>query len=269
VSVGDHRLDPEHRGERDAIEASVLATIVQDRLAAVGTLAAGVAHEINNPLAFVVANLAFAVRELSALRDAHPDLSARLADVVAALEEAQVGADRVRSIVVDLRNFARSEANGAPVDVHDVLESALKLISGDLRNRARLVKELTAGRLLVDGHEGRLGQALLALLLNASQAIPAGEPDTHEVRVTTSWRADGRACIEVRDTGAGIPEVARHRIFEPFYSSRPAEASGLGLSICASIVSGMGGTIEVESTPGEGSTFRVLLRPAGSAVTPQ
>jgi PAS domain S-box-containing protein len=223
-----------------------------DRLASVGTLAAGVAHEINNPLSYVIANLAFIADEISS----HPALEG-LADVVA---EAQEGAARVRDVVRDLRTFARGDENrrGA-ADVRRVVESAVSIVWSQIRHSARLVVDVGALP-PVQASESRLGQVLVNLLANAAQAIRPGAADANEIRVAGHIDSTGRVVIEVSDTGCGIPADDLNRVFDPFFTTKPiGVGTGLGLSVCQGIVAELQGEIAVESTVGKGSTFRVAL----------
>jgi PAS domain S-box-containing protein len=243
-----------------------------DRMVSVGTLAAGVAHELNNPLAYVNANLAFLGERLGrvaqllagapATRD-DGDLAAQLAEAV---RDARDGAERMRLIIRDLKTFSRAdEERSGPVALGPVLESCLNMAWNEIRHRARLVRELAAVP-LVHGAEARLGQVFLNLLVNAAQAIPEGHAEQHTIRVATRLLDDGRVATEVQDSGCGIAPDQLPRIFDPFYTTKPpGVGTGLGLSICHSIVTSFGGDIEVESLPGTGSTFRVILRPDAGA----
>ncbi len=242
--------------------------MLAQRMASVGTLAAGVAHEINNPLAYLTANLAFAREELADVspagsRGIEPRLAEAMGSAQAALAEAQQGADRVRSIVRDLKTFSRVDsAESVEVDIRQVLESTLNLATTEIRHRARLVKQLGEVPTVV-GNESRLGQVFLNLLVNAAQAIPAGAPERHEIRVVTRVADTGRVFVEVSDTGAGIAQEHLPRLFDPFFTTKePGVGTGLGLSICHSIVTALGGEIHVTSEPGKGSAFQVLLPPA-------
>ncbi len=244
--------------EKKRLEAQLL---LADRMASVGTLAAGVAHEINNPLAFILSNLEFAIDEL---RRSGADT-----ELLRALGDARDGGSRVREIVRDLKTFSRpvDEVREA-LDVRAVLQSAIGLASNELRHRARVVVE--PGEVpRVAASEHRLGQVLLNLLINAAQAIPEGRIAENVVRVATSTAPDGRALIEISDTGEGIPPEVLPRIFDPFFTTKPVGVgTGLGLSICHGIVTQLGGEISVESAPGKGSTFRVHLPPAARAPDP-
>jgi PAS domain S-box-containing protein len=234
------------------------------RLAAVGTLAAGMAHEINNPLTFVAANLAFAIDRVGALRgDPRADEAAR------ALEDAEEGTRRVARVVRDLKAVSRVDAEERhPVDLRAEVETALKLAQNELRHRAT-VQEALDEVPRVEASEFQLGQVFLNLLVNAAHALGDGDPASQLVRVATRTAPDGWAVVEVSDSGAGIPAEVLPRIFEPFFTTKPlGKGTGLGLSVCHGIVTGLGGRIEVESQPGRGSTFRVLLPPAAPAGPP-
>jgi PAS domain S-box-containing protein len=249
---------------RDITERRRLELQLQlaDRMASVGSLAAGVAHEINNPLAYLVANLDFVLTELD--RPGHDE-----AEVRRALAEAHHGSLRVREIVRDLRSFSRGQDSARErLDVRRALQSAVSLAQSEIRSRARLALELGEVPPVL-ANEHRLGQALLNLLVNAAQAIPPGDPDRHVVQATTALAEDGRVAVEIADTGAGIPASALPHIFDPFFTTRPVgTGTGLGLAIVHGIVTDLGGEIRVRSEPGHGSIFTVLLPPAPPAEDP-
>jgi PAS domain S-box-containing protein len=242
-------------GERRAMQTQLM---LASRMAAVGTLAAGVAHEINNPLAFINANLVWMQDELATRRGALGDEA--FEEMSAVLGEARTGIERIGGIVRDLKTFARveTEDSAAPVDVRKGLAFALKIADKELRLRARVVTELEDVPPVL-GSEGRLGQVFLNLLLNAAQAIPDGAPAANEIRIRC-LRRDRSVVVEVSDTGRGIAAEFQARIFDPFFTTRPAgEAAGLGLAICHGIVKGLGGEIAVRSAVDQGSTFSVVL----------
>jgi signal transduction histidine kinase len=248
------------------LEATQEQLLFADRLATIGRLAAGVGHEINNPLAFILSNLHYVQRELermdvpAASRDDQQQLREALA-------EAREGAERVRSIVQDLKMLSHPDSmEKGPVDLGQVLRLAAKMAAHQIRDRARLVEAWEAPP-LIEGNSGRLCQVFLNLLLNAAQAIAPGQAQHQEIRLSTREDAEdpGLLVVEVSDTGRGIAPEHLERIFEPFFTTKPVGVgSGLGLSICHGIITAHGGKISVESTPGRGTTFRVSL-PLASA----
>ena len=249
-----------------------------DRLFASATVAAGLAHEINNPLAVVTSNLSW-IEEAFAELPPGAALPAELRTSISeALGDGRRAAERMRDLVRDLRALNRiDETDLSAVPIGALVRACARIVSAEIAGRARLVLDLDEA-LSVHGNEARLGQVFLNLLVNAAQAIPPGQAEANEVRV--SARRHGSAvCIEVRDTGHGIAADRLGRLFEPFFTATAPGSSrgrgrGLGLAICHQIVSSIGGAIEVESTPGQGSTFRVLLRvappgaPAGNLARP-
>jgi signal transduction histidine kinase/CheY-like chemotaxis protein len=270
VGLALEHLDERASSKRaqEALKQSEASLIVADRLASVGRLAAGVAHEINNPLAYVVMNTSAALEDLQrALPNADPMLRPGLEEAAVALREARAGSERVRLIVRDLKLFSRADVEARdPVDLVKVIESSIGIAWNEIRHRARLVKDL--GPLPeVAASESRLGQVFLNLLVNAAQAIEPGAPEQNEIRVVTRREGD-RAVAEVRDTGSGIPQELRKRIFEPFFTTKPiGVGTGLGLAICHTIVTELRGELTVESNPGRGTTFRVSLPIANLAQT--
>ncbi len=242
------------------------AKLVQsDRLAALGLLAAAVGHEVNNPLAFMMANLSFAREELGlmgeALRAREEPLARNLEDVLEALNETAEGAERLRLIVQDLRALSRKPTeHRTRVDLHPVLEDALKLVRGELRHRARLEKDFRPVP-PVEADEARLVQIFLNLLLNAVQAMSEAEAARNVLRVATYTGPGGEVVVEVQDTGAGMPPEVLAHVFEPFFTTRKS-STGLGLSVSHALVTSLGGTLRVESQEGVGTTFTALLPPA-------
>jgi PAS domain S-box-containing protein len=242
------------------------AVMLSERMASVGTLAAGVAHEINNPLAFVLSNQSFAVERIKhTLENLTNGGAPALREAVEALADAEQGAERVRRIVVDLKAFARFSPDPTRVvDIAPVLETCLRMTDNQVKHRAKVIRRFARAP-AVRANEGRLGQVFLNLLVNAAQSIPDGAAGNNEVRVTMGTAADGRAVVEIADTGQGIPRDLLSRIFDPFFTTKQVgQGVGLGLSICHSIVAGLGGEIQVESEVGKGSAFRVLLPAAPS-----
>jgi signal transduction histidine kinase len=229
-----------------------------DRLTSLGRLAAGIAHEINNPLAYLLASVEFAEGSFSKAKEAGGD-PLRDRSIVEALANAREGAERVRLIVRDLMAFARPVTESKQlVNLEAVLDSMVSLAWNEIRHRARLVKRYSRVPAVV-GDESRLGQVFLNLIVNAAQSIDAG--GAQEGAITLSTALDGdRVVVEVADTGAGIGEQNLTHVFEPFFSTKPAgKGTGLGLAICQTIVASHGGEIDVKSDQGQGATFRVSL----------
>jgi PAS domain S-box-containing protein len=223
------------------------------RLAVVGTLAAGAAHEINNPLAYILSNLAFVEETLQ-------ELGPELEESRRALGEARGGAQRVCDIVAGLKAFSRrDDSPRAATDVAQVVQSALQLTNNQLRHHATIVTRLGAvPQVLANARQ--LEQVFINLLVNAAQAVPPGRASAHQVTVTVRKGAAREVVIEVQDTGPGLSAEARAHLFEPFFTTKPVgSGTGLGLSICHGIVTAHDGRLEVDSAPGNGSTFRVVL----------
>ncbi len=241
------------RTERAKLESQLFLT---DRMVSMGTMAAGVAHEINNPLAYILANLDFIHGELN-----QPDTSGiNTADVSEAVDDALEGANRVRHIVQDLKTFSRGDdRHVGAVNPVRVLESAISMAWNEIRHRAELVRDV-ADVSLVRANESRLSQVFLNLLVNAAQSIPSGDAANNRISVRLRDRDDGCVEMQVSDTGCGMDDQLLKRIFEPFYTTKPiGVGTGLGLSICRSIIESFDGEISVESALGEGTTFTVVL----------
>ena len=229
--------------------------MVAERMASLGTLAGGVAHEINNPLAYVMSNLRFIADELASVGTK----MSGLAEATEVLGETLQGAEQIRTIVQSLNAFSRANEQRGPVDLKQVLELAVSMSSSEIRYRARLVKDYVEAP-PVEGNDSRLGQVFLNLLVNAAHAIPEGRPNDNEIRVVTRMQGADHVAIEIQDTGCGIPPDVQRRVFEPFFTTKPVgKGTGLGLSICHGIVKSFGGKISVASEIGKGSTFRVVL----------
>ncbi len=247
------------RGEQKKMQAQL---VISERMASMGTLAAGVAHEINNPLSCVMANLDLAASDL-AERGAKLGLTAEFGEVQEGLHDAREASERIRNIVRDLKIFSRSEEDKTgPVDIERVMESTLRMAWNEIRHRARLVKNY--GKTPpVEASESRLGQVFLNIVVNAAQAIAEGRADNNEIRISTSTDPSGGAVVEIADTGPGMPPDVLAQLFTPFFTTKPiGVGTGLGLSICHGIVTGLGGSIGVTSELGKGTAFRISLPPA-------
>jgi len=226
-----------------------------DRMITIGTLAASVGHEINNPLAYVITNLEYCLESFEGLEDEH-DVRAEFKD---ALTEAHDGASRVKRVLGDLRTLSRTAApQPRPSNVTEVVESAIRMAGAQLREKAFIERDMVdVDPVLVDG--GRLGQVVLNLLVNAAQAIDGDDPNIERVLVSVRQRGD-RVRLTVADSGSGIPDELLSRIFEPFFTTKPiGEGTGLGLAICREIVAEAGGSISVSTEVGQGTRFTLDL----------
>jgi ligand-binding sensor domain-containing protein/nitrogen-specific signal transduction histidine kinase/CheY-like chemotaxis protein len=268
LARANHELDAHLR----TLRATQAQLVQAGKMAAVGTLAAGVGHEINNPLSYIVSNLEHACEEsttlMKRLEQGPDDVRERLREMEQVLREALMGADRVRRIVKDLKTFSRQdEDSNGPVDLRAVMDSAAKLAAGELRPRAQLVRHYSEVP-RVEGNEPRLAQVFLNLIINAAQALPEGKPEQNEVRLVTRRLDEEHVVAEVHDTGSGIAPDVLGRIFDPFFTTKPVGVgTGLGLALCQAFITAMGGRIEVESQVGKGTVFRVTLPAAkGEAV---
>ena len=264
VSAGVFGFVKQHL-ERRNLELTVTETeqaqtrlAAADRLASVGILAAGVAHEINNPIAYVTSNLDFVTKELVALEKKAG--VARASELDEALADAKVGCERVTSIVKTLSRLSRAEgARSARVDVNLAIADVLRLSRRELESVVRV--NFVAGDIgPIAGDEARLGQVFLNLVVNGAHAVEQRADGPRTIDVRSFAREPGQIVVEFRDSGCGIPAEALPHIFDPFFTTKPpGKGTGLGLAVCAEIVEQHRGIIEVETRPGEGSVFRVVL----------
>jgi two-component system NtrC family sensor kinase len=275
-------LTREHEAQRILIkklEEAHNQLLQSEKLASIGQLAAGVAHEINNPIGFVNSNLGTLKKyttQLFVLLDEYaqseaelsPATVARLAqtkhavdagfvreDMASLIAESMDGAARVRRIVQDLRDFSRpGDSEWQAVDLHACIDSTLNVVWNEIKYKAEVVREY--GELPpVECLPFQLNQVFLNLLVNAAQAIP--ERGT----ITLRTACDGdNVSVAVTDTGVGMSPEVRDRIFDPFFTTKPiGKGTGLGLSVAYGIVDKHGGRIEVDTAPGKGTTFTVRL----------
>lgn len=247
-------------GERRTLERRLRQS---QRLESVGQLAAGLAHEINNPIAYVRANLSLLREEWEHLREAtaKADAPHPAGEGEALIEESLEGIERVAGIVRDMRDFSRAaDEDRSPCDLNAVVESAVRMASTWRRGATR-VEEHYADLPPVPGAEGQLRQVVLNLIVNALQAVAEGG------RVAVSTRRDGpHAFVRVEDDGCGIEEEHLERLFDPFFTTKPAgEGTGLGLYVSYEIVRSHGGEIRVSGGPGRGTAFEVRLPLRGAA----
>jgi two-component system, NtrC family, sensor kinase len=237
------------------------AQLIQiEKMASLGQLVAGIAHEINNPLAFVLNNLFLVESGLDSLvPELEPHLGEpalkKLGKVRARLGEMRAGLDRVKELVLDLRTFSRmDEGEFKTVDVVETIEAVLLLLKHKMNGRILVEKHCVSERMLFCS-AGRINQVLMNLITNAVDAI-TGEG---KIVITTSQTSEA-FLISVRDTGAGIPEAIRSKIFDPFFTTKPVgQGTGLGLAISYGIVQEHGGSIEVQSEEGLGTEFVVKI----------
>jgi len=246
-----------------------------ERMATVGTLAAGVAHEINNPLTWVIANLDAIDRALRELQEPEHDAGRyglrrgddeSLGQVSKMILEAQQGADQVKRIVRDLLTYSRSQPEQLEsVDVHEALDIAVNIATNQFKYRAHLVRDYGHVPAVV-ADESRLTQVFVNLVVNAAQAIPERRnqpPDRDRegiIELRTSVDSDGRVRVSVKDNGLGMPEAVKARVFDPFYTTKPVGVgTGLGLSISNNIIKSFHGEIQIESEEGVGTVVSVLL----------
>lgn len=269
------RLDLRARKrELEARNAELEASILQlrelesrrrlsERMASLGQFAAGLAHEINNPLTYTILNLTMIDEIVVGLESTIPrEIAADLRQLIA---DARDGANRLSGIVRDVKTFSRGDDDVATVvDVQAIVRSSLRMAGNEMRHRARVVTKFDPTP-NVTANASRLGQVVLNLVVNAVQSIPEGAAEQNEIRVATRTDSLGRAVIEVQDSGAGIPKDQLDRVFDPFFTTKAVGVgTGLGLFICHGIVSALGGTIEVESEVGLGALFRIVLPPGAS-----
>jgi len=268
----------------DRLSQAQQQLVQSEKLASVGQLAAGVAHEINNPIGYVQSNLSSLEKYLAdllgviqayeqaeaTLERADPAAASRLTDLKQSidleflkedlpnlLKESKEGVERVRKIVVDLRDFSRIDRaqEWQWSDLREGLDSTLNIVANELKYRADVVRQY--GPLPeIECLPSQLNQVFMNLLVNAAQAI---EGPRGRITVTTGSEAE-EAWVAIADTGSGIPAEHLSRIFDPFFTTKPVgKGTGLGLSVSYNIVKKHGGRIEVHSEPGKGTTFKVLL----------
>lgn len=237
--------------QRKKLEGRILE---QERLATIGQLAAGVAHEINNPMSYLLANLE---QMEGMITGAGPDSAAP--DLQSCLRDALDGAKRIRDIVRDLKTFAHADDESlARVNVKAAVESAINIAYNQIKHRVRLERDLADVPDIV-ANPGRVTQVVLNLLVNAVQALEGHDPTSQWIRVAS--RREGEWIrIEVADSGSGIPEELLPTVFEPFVTTKPpGVGTGLGLSISRGIVRDLRGDITVASAPDRGTVFTVML----------
>ncbi len=263
---------------RDVSEIRKLQTnaIQNDRAIALGTLAASLAHEINNPLTYMLGHLEFVGQSLGRIEQSLHELpeaqraewGALAEELRRSLEPVQAGTRRIADITRELRTFSRpGAAESDRADARSVVRSVLKLVGKELEARAILQVDLHETS-LVRADASKLVQVVLNLLVNAMQALSGEGPTENRIWVSSGNEGD-RVVIEVSDNGPGVPPDQRERIFEPFVTTKEiGQGSGLGLFVCRNIVQGFSGLVTVDDRPGGGARFRVLLPAVREASAP-
>lgn len=241
-------------GERELQQRLLLS----ERMSAIGTLTASIIHEIKNPLTFVW-------NHLRALRAELPTLSPTAAELA---NEAYEGAERIRAVANEITELSHGGelVQTEVVDLKQVLDRAIRMARPETQHRARIMREYEEGAFHTRGSETRVGQVFLNLIVNAAQAIEPGDLARNSITIRARAVHGDRVCVEIQDTGPGIPAQLLRRVFDPFVTTKPAgRGTGLGLSICRRIVHSLEGTIDITSHPGQGTVVRVVLKRATSA----
>lgn len=268
--------------KEEAINKVESLLLHSEKMASLGTMSSGIAHEINNPIAFVASNIdtfneylgQFAATIVEARKamgqDAfekllasieepevdNDDINFALEDYSSMVEETRDGISRIRKIVSDLKCFSHEKQEGyAPVDLHKCIETSLNLARNEIKYKAEVIKEFDDSVPPVEGSETQLSQVFINLLVNAAHAID----DQGRITIRTS-RVDDLVSIAISDNGSGIEAETLKTIFEPFFTTKPVgQGTGLGLSISHDIIQRHGGTIKVDSEIGTGTTFTITL----------
>jgi two-component system NtrC family sensor kinase len=273
--------EAEQRVLIEKLKDAHLQLLQSEKMASIGQLAAGVAHEINNPIGFVSSNLGTlrgyadallkvvdAYETLDTALAAHPQLLRYIEeqkqlnelayvrdDIRTLIAESIEGTTRVRNIVQNLRDFSHvDQGDWQQTNLHAGLDSTLSVARNEIKHKAKVIKDY--GELpLVECLPSQINQVFLNLLVNAAQAI------TDQGTITIRTRADdAMVCVAISDTGSGMAPEVLAKVFDPFFTTKPVgQGTGLGLAVSFGIVEQHGGRIEVESTPGAGTTFSVML----------
>ena len=233
-----------------------------DRLATVGTMAAGVAHEVNNPLAYIRGNVSWSLDTIRkwATDHAGAECPSWTGEVETALSDAAVGASRVAKIVRDLNTFTRAgPETSEPASLSDIVDWSLEVVGHELRPRSRIVRRFEPTP-MVDAPSGRLGQVFVNLLLNAAHALDGHRHELNELVIVLRTDEQGRAVVEIRDNGRGMSPEVLSRAREPFFTTKPVgQGTGLGLFVCHGIIDALGGLLSITSEPGHGTVAQVIL----------
>jgi signal transduction histidine kinase len=268
-------------------DPEVAARAIADRLASLGMLVASVAHEVNNPITYVLGNLGELARLTTAMRETIASYREQVGrnNPSVAVAEAKIdqaggldlldelfadtfeGAIRIRDLVRELLNLSRPSERAALLNVHEILESTLRLASRQIVSVATLERDYQATQ-WVHGDRAQLGGVFLNLLTNAVQACDPPDPETQRIRICTRDTPDGVE-LHFHDSGHGVPTEDRETLFSPFFTTKaPGQGTGLGLYISQQIVKQHGGTIDFRSQEGGGTLFTVQLPGQGDDATP-
>ena len=266
----------ELEGANNEIRDTQAKLVHTAKMASLGQLVAGVAHELNNPIGFIYSNMthlreyAQKLMHLIDVAEHHPenlkrektkaDLAYIEKDLPKLISSCEDGARRTRDIVLGLRNFSRlEEAQLKPVDIHEGLENTLRLLTGELKNRITVVKKFEKLP-KVNCYPSQLNQVFMNVLSNAAQAID----DEGEIHITTKRLDDDRIEVSIRDTGKGMSKATLEKVFDPFFTTKGLGlGTGLGLSISYGVIQKHGGEILVSSAKGKGTEFKIILPVAG------
>jgi len=242
-------------------------TLRQDRLATLGILSAGLAHEINNPLAYVLANVRFLSREIlelkaqlsngtKSLEEALPQLS-EWAEVLA---ESIEGVQNISKLVRDMKGFARGGTHQLEwFELQEVIEASLRIVRHEMKHRIALTKRVDTFLPCLYGNPSQLQQVFVNLLMNAAQAMDNLPEAAGKVDIVLTRKGAGVSAI-IKDNGRGIPAEHMDKLFLPFFTSKSSEkGTGLGLFICNQLVGMHGGRLRLESHTGKGTTVHVWL----------
>jgi PAS domain S-box-containing protein len=241
--------------------------VLNEKLATVGTLAAGIAHEVNNPLTYVLANLVFLRENLDELNHCMEENGRAdtktlkiFKEMRGEIDESTQGGGRIRDIVRGLKSFVRTDEDEvSSVDLNQTVDAAINMTFHEFKHKAQVEKDFAPRLPALTVNPGKLLQVFINLLVNAAQAIEGNDPAQHKIHIRTG-QLEGSLFAEFTDTGKGMPPNILNHIFDPFFTTKPVGVgTGLGLPICLKIVKHYQGTLEVQSSVGKGTTFTVRL----------